>query len=247
MNKVLATIVTSLVMQTFAFAQARFDAASIRPTTDRKDESLVVNPGALIYARVSLHGYIEAAYNVKSYQISGPDWLDSQLFDISARAEGSHSRDEIMLMLQTLLADRFKLALHREQKELAVYALLTGKNGPKLHASEGEGEVSMGPAAGGLGFQRITMTDFAGRFLSRMPPIGRPVLDKTGLTGRYDFTLSLAPSPNASIGDVKRAAFEEGFSLFSYALDQIGLRLEAQKAMIDVLVVDHVEKIPTEN
>ena len=150
-------------------------------------------------------------------------------------------------MLQTLLADRFKLALHREQKELAVYALLTGKNGPKLHPSDGEGEFNMGPAAGGLGFQKISMTDFAARFLSRLPPIGRPVLDKTGLTGRYDFTLSLAASPNAGAADLKRAAVEEGFSLFSYALDQIGLRLEAQKAMIDMLVVDRAEKIPTEN
>jgi uncharacterized protein (TIGR03435 family) len=91
------------------------------------------------------------------------------------------------------------------------------------------------------------MTDFAARFLSRLPPIGRPVLDKTGLEGRYDFTLALAGAPEAGVEGIKRAALEEGFTLFAYALDQIGLRLEAQKALVEMLVVDHVEKTPTEN
>jgi hypothetical protein len=86
-------------------------------------------------------------------------------------------------MLRALLASRFKLTLHRERKALPVYALLPGKNGPKLRASEGEGDVSMGPAPTGIGFQRVSMTDFASRFLSRLPMIGRPVLDKTGLSG----------------------------------------------------------------
>ena len=91
------------------------------------------------------------------------------------------------------------------------------------------------------------MTEFAARFLSRLPPIGRPVLDKTGLDGRYDFTLALASAPGAGAENIKREALEEGFSLFGYALDQIGLRLEAQRALVDMLVVDHVEKTPTEN
>jgi uncharacterized protein (TIGR03435 family) len=75
----------------------------------------------------------------------------------------------------------------------------------------------------------------------------RPVLDKTGLEGRYDFTLALASAPGAGADGIKRSAFEEGFSLFAYALDQIGLRLEAQRALVEMLVVDHVEKTPTEN
>src|SRR5262245_35439991 len=145
--------------QSLASAQLRFDVASIRPTTDRHDESLIVNPGGLIYSRVSLKDCLESAYSVKRYQISGPDWLETQLFDITARVEGNHSKDEIMLMLQTLLADRFNLALHREQKELPVYALLVGKNGSKLHKSDGDGDFSMGPTSGGIGFQRISMAD----------------------------------------------------------------------------------------
>ena len=246
-RNVLVTFLVIVFMQSLAAAQARFDAASIRPTKDRRDESMVVNPGGIIYSRVSLNDCIEAAFGIKRYQISGPAWLESDRFDISARAEGNHSRDEIMTMLQTLLAERFNLTLHREKKELPVYALLVGKNGPKVRATDGDGDTSMGPAAGGIGFQKISMIDFAARFLSRLPPIGRPVLDKTGLSGRYDFTLILAPQAGGHVEDTKKAVAEEGFSLFAYALDQIGLRLEAQKEMIDLLVVDQVERAPTEN
>jgi len=150
-------------------------------------------------------------------------------------------------MFQTLIADRFKLAMHREQKELPVYALLVGKNGSRLHKSDGDGDFSMGPTSGGIGFEKISMADFAARFLSRLPPIGRPVLDKTGLEGRYDFTLALAAAPGTGADSIKKSALEEGFSLFAYALDQLGLRLEAQKTLMEMLVVDHVEKTPTEN
>jgi uncharacterized protein (TIGR03435 family) len=227
-------------------AQARFDVASIRPNPDRSDPSFTINPGGLIYARVSLSDCIEAAYGVKPYQISGPDWVRRENFDITAKVEGDHSKDELMRMFQTLLADRFKLALHHQQKEQPVYALVPGKNGPKLRPSEGEGQFSMGPAAGGIGFQKTSMSEFAGRFLSVVPMIGRPVLDKTGLPGPYDFTLQLNPTANGDAGAIKRAAAEEGFSLFAYALDQLGLRLEPEKAAIDFLIIDHVER-PSEN
>jgi len=246
-HKILVTVLLVGVTQSLAHAQLRFDVASIRPTMDRRDESLIVNPGGLIYSRVSLKDCLESAYSVKRYQISGPDWLETQLFDITARVEGNHSKNEIMLMFQTLIADRFKLAMHREQKELPVYALLVGKNGSRLHKSDGDGDFSMGPTSGGIGFEKISMADFAARFLSRLPPIGRPVLDKTGLEGRYDFTLALAAAPGTGADSIKKSALEEGFSLFAYALDQLGLRLEAQKTLMEMLVVDHVEKTPTEN
>jgi uncharacterized protein (TIGR03435 family) len=229
-----------------AQAPTRFDVASIKTNPDRSDPTMVVNPGGMIYTRVSLEDCLVEAYGIKPYQISGPDWVGRDHFDITAKADGSHGKDEVTRMLQTLMAERFKLAFHREQKELPVYALVVGKNGPKSHASEGDGLFSMGTAAGGIGFQRISMFDFAGRFLPSIPMIGRPVLDKTALPGRFDFTLSLRPSPNADPGAIKRAAVEEGFSLFSYALDQLGLRLESQKAVINFIVIDHVER-PSEN
>jgi len=145
------------------------------------------------------------------------------------------------------MADRFKLEVHREQKEQPVYALLVGKNGPKLRRSDGDGDFTMGWAFGGIAFPKISMTEFAAGLLSRLPPTGRPVLDKTGLEGRYDLTLVLASEPEAGVEGIKRAELEETSALFAYALDQIGLRLEAQRALVDMLVVDHVEKTPTEN
>jgi uncharacterized protein (TIGR03435 family) len=244
--RLLLLVFALFAVQSGILAQARFDVASIRPNPDRSDPSFILNPGGLLYARVSLSDCIEAAYGVKPYQISGPDWVRRENFDITAKVEGDHSKDEIMRMLQTLLADRFKLTLHHEQKEQPVYALVAGKNGARLRHSEGEGQFSMGPAAGGIGFQKTSMSEFAGRFLSSIPMIGRPVLDKTGLSGLYDFTLQLSPSANGDAGAIKRAAVEEGFSLFVYALDQLGLRLESEKAAIDFLVIDHVER-PSEN
>jgi uncharacterized protein (TIGR03435 family) len=223
-----------------------FEVASVRGTKDRSDESMVVNPGGIIYARVTLQNCVEAAYGVKPYQVSGPNWLDSDRFDISARAEGAHSKEELMMMLRALLASRFKLTLHKEKRELPVFALLPGRNGPKLRAADGEGDFSMGPAPSGIGFQRVSMTDFASLFLSRLPMIGRPVLDKTGLSGKYDFTLSLVDRTDGDAVAVKRAAAEEGFSLFVYALDQVGLRLEAEKAEIEMVLIDHAEQ-PAEN
>jgi uncharacterized protein (TIGR03435 family) len=244
--KILFAVIATLALQSLALAQSRFDVAAIHPNVDRgRQPSLIVNPGGIIFTHVTLHECIEAAYGVKPYQVSGLDSIKER-FDITAKAEGNHSKDELMEMLQTLLAERFKLAFHRERKELPVYVLETGKNGPKLHASDGEGDFSIGQAAGGIGFQKITMSDFAGMFLSRIPMIDRPVLDRTGLQGRYDFTLQLSPAANTDFAAIKRAAAEEGFSLFVYALDQLGLRLEAQKTMIEMIVIDHVER-PSEN
>jgi uncharacterized protein (TIGR03435 family) len=245
-RKIGAGLVVTFALQSWMAAQSLFDVASIRPNPNRGNPSFIVNPDGIIYARVTLLECINTAYGVKPYQISGPDWINRELFDITAKAEGSHSKDEIMQMLQALLADRFKLAFHRDHKELPVYALMVGKNGPKLRVSDGDGDFRTGPATGGLGFQKISMTDFASLFLSRIPMIGRPVLDKTGLQGRYDFTLQLSPAGNADIVDTKRAAKEEGFSLFAYSLDQLGLRLDPQKAVIEFLMIDHVER-PSEN
>jgi uncharacterized protein (TIGR03435 family) len=242
----LLLVLALLTAQSGTLGQAKFDVASIRPNPDRSDPALVANPGGLIYSRVSLSDCIETAYGVKPYQISGPEWLRRENFDITARAEGTHNKDDIMQMLQALLSERFKLSLHHELKEQPVYALVQGKNGAKLRPSQGEGQFSMGPAAGGIGFQKTSMSEFAGRFLSVVPMIGRPVLDKTELPGLYDFTLQLNPTANGDAGAIKRAAIEEGFSLFTYALDQLGLGLESEKAAIDFLIIDHVEH-PTEN
>jgi len=232
-----------------------FDVAAIRSATFPTPQTIQsgqfrtgtkISGNNLDFEFVTLADLIPYAYRVKPFQVVGPDWMRQLRWNILARLPDGAPRDQAPDMMQSLLTDRFKLAFHRERKELPVYVLETGKNSPKLHASDGEGELGIGQAAGGIGFQKITMSDFAGMFLSRIPMIDRPVLDRTGLQGRYDFTLQLSPGANADFAATKRAAVEEGFSLFVYALDQLGLRLEAEKALIEMLVIDHVER-PSEN
>ena len=150
-------------------------------------------------------------------------------------------------MLQTLLADRFKLILHYEKKEVSVFALTVGKKEPKVHVSEGDGVSTMQFERNGvLSFQHTTMAELTDRlFLMN----GRPVLDKTRLTGPFDFRVSLDYS-SASPQQYMAALIGEGEqvpSLLAMIQEQLGFKLEAQNAAIDVLVVDHAERVPTEN
>ncbi len=151
-----------------------------------------------------------------------------------------------MSMLQTLLADRFKLRLHREEKDLPVYALVIGNKGPKLRkaASDGEAEASVVPDAGSLVFKNHSMSEFAD-FLSRV--MDRPVLDMTGLKDLFDFNLRLFES-DTSPADMKRAigGGQMAASMFTLIQD-LGLKLEPRKAPVEILVIDHAEKVPTEN
>jgi uncharacterized protein (TIGR03435 family) len=117
-----------------------FEVVSVRPNiSDERTTKFNTRNGSLNSTNVSLREFIRWAYGVKDYQIAGPDWLRSQRYDIVAKAEASVPDDRLMAMLQGLLAERFKLAIHRETKERAVYALVVGKNGPRLH------EVEAGP------------------------------------------------------------------------------------------------------
>jgi uncharacterized protein (TIGR03435 family) len=203
-----------------------------------------MNPGGLIFKLVSLSDCIQAAYGVKSHQISGPDWIRTERFDISARAEGNPSNDQLMLMLQSLLADRFKLRLHPEKKELPVYLLTVAKNGHKLHSSESPDPMKTQFAAGAIGFQNASVADLT-RFLAAFP-FDRPILDGTGLSGKFDFALTLG-SPDMNPGDMKRTMVEGGVTIFMDALAPLGLKLEPQKTLADVLVVDHAERISAQN
>ena len=148
-------------------------------------------------------------------------------------------------MLQALLADRFKLTFHRQTKDLPVYALTVGKNGHKLHESEGDGPGSIKPNKLGVVAQRTTLAE-AADLLSQ--PLQTPVVDMTGLTGRYDFSIDLAPYIS---GDLRRGPGDQAPDIIAIAMtaiqEQLGLKLEPRKAPIEMLVVDHAEKVPTEN
>jgi len=229
-------------------APPAFEVASVKPNlmskaggrgSDRPD--IKAAPGSLTMRNVNLSGCIQWAYEVKAYQISGPDWLGSKRFDILAKAGGPASEKDLRRMLQALLAERFKLALHRQTKELPVYALVVAKNGPKFHESQSEGETSFQGRKMSMSVQRIPMSQVAD-FLSN--PLRMPVVDMTGLKGRYDLDLDLA----AYLPTEKPETPPDVTAIITTALqEQLGLKLESRKATIDMLIIDHAQEVPTEN
>ena len=223
-----------------------FDVASVKPSKMLVPRNQSVTPSGLVYTNVTLGDCIETAWHVKRYQVSGPEWLQSDRYDITAKAEGKADKERLMLMLQTLLADRFKLTLHRETRERAVYALVTAKNGPKLQAAEDDSGIGSAFVDGGLAFRKMSMLAFADYFAG-LSAIDRPVLDRTGLKGGFDFTLRLFEDRPGMTGFDKKFAMKDAEHIFTDLQEQVGLKLESSKAPVAVLVIDHAEKVPTEN
>jgi uncharacterized protein (TIGR03435 family) len=182
---------------------------------------------------------VMAAYKVKDFQIAGvPETLGSdQFYDIVAKVEGegTPTQEQVLPLLQTLLADRFQLHLHHETKELSVYDLVVGKNGPKLKESTGPRPplpvAYNGPV---IRFDLLdkSIADLVG-FVT--PNVDRPVVDKTDLTGRYDFSLEYTRSnPDQASNDFDRSIFA--------AVQNLGLKLAPAKEPAEVLVIDHAER-----
>jgi len=146
-------------------------------------------------------------------------------------------------MLQTLLAERFQLQVHRETKELPVYALVAAKGGPKLHKAEPGGNTDMRGENGSFVFRGTSMPQFS-EDLSTLSQVDRPVLDRTGIPGVFDFNLKFGESND----EMKRALIAgDGASIFTLIQEQLGLKLEARKGPVEMLVIDHVEMAPVEN
>jgi uncharacterized protein (TIGR03435 family) len=255
------------------------------------------DPGQFTCTNAPMIVLLTTAYGVKSYQIEGPDWLNSDKFDIIAKIPAETTKEQHKLMLQNLLAERFKLTLHHQTKELPMYALVVGKGGPKMKPSDEEpaaaskeeapnappppppsASLPERPKMDADGFpvlppamRKVTvnmmntrtgrnrmlashesMTHLADMLSNRL---GRPVVDETGLTGLYDFTLEYAP--DASIGPLPppspgmdggpTAGTPDAADLFSAIQAQIGLKLQQKKGPVDLLVIDRLEKVPTEN
>jgi uncharacterized protein (TIGR03435 family) len=223
---------------------------------------------ALIRAAYGLFDGNSKILSRRSDVIGGPAWLDSDLYDLDAKADGAAPLDQTVgRMLQAFLEDRCKLKLHREARETAVYALMVAKGGPKLKESTSDSCMPLDmdqphPQVAPCGFpvmrgqngnivvdtNGISMAQFAARALTR---VDRPVIDKTGLTGRYDIHLEYAITGPMRINggeepDVALPADPAGASMFSAVQSQLGLRMVSEKAPIDVIVVDSVER-PSEN
>lgn len=223
----------------FAVATIRPSAAQVQFEHDGKTDFL---PDTLRMRDVTLNTCIKLAYGVQDSQISGPGLLRSEHYDITAKADAPVSHDQMKLMLQTLLGDRFRLSFHRENKELKGFALVVTKGGPKFHEAVGDGETTRQNTATATIAKSITMREFAD-FLSG--PVEAPIVDKTGLAGKYDFTLDFT----SYLPPLDRPTKMDDFlGVMQAALDgELGLKLEPhRKEVVEVLVIDHVEK-PSEN
>jgi len=253
-----------------AFAQApagpTFDVASIKPSTSASlDGAFRVSPGRFTVEHLSLREIIRFAFDVRPFQMAGaPGWSESTIYDINAVMPADADRDEgrVRVMLQNLLTERFQLRVHREQRELPMYALVLARKdgalGPQLMPSQtdcvrwrAENPPQPGriPAdcSGLTSRSRIrgsstTMPQLA-RSLENL--VERPVADRTGLQGGFTFDVRWMLTGEPTLGSVAVGAADLG-SLLTALEEQLGLKLQATRGPVDVVVIDHVER-PSEN
>ena len=236
------------VLLNTAFASAQtFAAASIRPSAGQvqfeHDGKTVTTPGNVTMRDVTLATCIKFAYGVQDSQISGPEWLQSEHFAILAKADAPVAESQLRLMMQALLADRFKLSFHRQSKELSAYAMTVAKGGAKVKESTAETKPFRENSAVGTIVKAMTMKEWAD-FISG--PMQTPVVDMTGLKGRYDFSLDFtAYLPGGE--KVMNVAFDNANGIMIAAMQgELGLKMESRKETVEVLVIDHVE-MPSAN
>ena len=227
-------------------ASPEFEVATIKPTgpEPKTYTGFHVRGRHISCDDQTVFAILKFAYGVANKQIVGdPDWVGTESYDIDGVADvpGQPNLDQMMGMFQKILVDRFHLTFHHEKRELSAYALTVTKSGPKLAKSLGDpnglpDETGEGDRLGfNMRYTNVSMHDFAANMQS-MQGDGKPVVDQTGLSGRFDFTLkwtrdeSASSDPNAPPG------------LFTAIQEQLGLKLEAVKAQVDVLVIDHVER-----
>ena len=215
------------------------------------------------FRNVSLWYCITYAYGMKSYQVSGPDWLREGRYDIVARGPAGTVREQLPQMMQALLEERFKLRFRRQTKEIAGLALIVGKNGAKLteaaaESGDGAGGAQIGISATPAGVFRMdvkgaSMASLANNLTGML---GQPVFDRSGLTGRYDFVLEFSPSDTAGRGPgggynepppfPTLPGAEPGFSIFS-SIQTLGLKLDPAKFPLETMAIERAERTPTEN
>ena len=240
------------------------------------------DPGRITWTNLWLLRMIQVAYDFPVDRISGPDWLTTSRYDIVATVPMGTTVDDFRLMLQNLLAERFKLTVHRQTKEVSGYVLEIAKGGPRIKASDKEPkEVQPGPGPSnalmvtdqsgfpaprpgnpiyppGALFEATTSVNGRNRATALNEPMakfagmlarfaGAPVEDQTGLPGKYDIHFEIMPSPAANAAAGAPEASDPGPSLFDAVQSQLGLKLTPKKVPVETLVVDHAEKVPTEN
>lgn len=226
-----------------------FEVASVKPVdVSTLGDAISMNIGTVrgtqvTFGNATLNDCIRFAYDMASdAQIAGPDWIQSKkfLYDIVARGAPGASREQLQAMMRTLLAERFRLVSHREQKEMLYYALVPAKGGLKMRPAGEVPDDFPGACCGGR-IVRILPMPMLAYLLSRFET-ERPVIDQTGLAGLYEVRLQWAWR---SLQNAEPDA--PGPSLFTALEEQLGLKLEARKGPVGILVVESAEKVPTEN
>jgi uncharacterized protein (TIGR03435 family) len=191
----------------------------------------------IIFSALSVASVIRFAYNLRVYQVSGgPSWINEDSYDIVAKAEGSSplTVDQFRQLVQAVLANRFRLSVRHQTKEEPVYALVVGTKGFRLKESSSD-QFSMKAGKTLIEVSAGTMAQLSATLSAN---VDRPVVNRTGLTGKYDFKLEFSPE-----NVVANTADPNGFpSIFVAVQEQLGLRLEPAKEPVEILVIDHVER-----
>ncbi len=235
-----------------ANADPSFEVATIKPAKpDEKGQGFLVRGGQFSTFNTTLLNLIEFAYDLQTNQVvDATGWMSTDKYDIVAKpdAPGAPSDKQWKSMLRKLLADRFQLKFHQDNKEMAAYVLTVAKNGPKLTKSDGDPNGLPGlffHQLGQLYVQNATMDDFTQ--LMQAVVLDRPVVNQTGIKNRWNFILKWTPDDSQFGGMGMKVpppsnAADAPPPLFTAIQEQIGLKLEARKAPVDVIVIDHVEK-----
>jgi uncharacterized protein (TIGR03435 family) len=229
-----------------------FDVVSVKPSGSTfarlaANESVTFTSQGFRYSKgrltcnQPLKGFIQEAYSIpKDWQLTGPDWINFEKYDFQATMPPETPREIVRQMLQTMLAERFGLKVHREPKVMPVYALVISSGGPKLTEVEKPSDHSSASGAGYLSASATTIQSLADT-LSHMAD--RPVIDATEIKGRYKIDLHWAPDfDTVASGEARK---DKG--ILNVLEAQLGLKLQARKMPVEILVIDHIERTPTRN
>jgi len=241
-------------LKTGTAPRLEFEVASIKPSNPNADGGIIKPlPGGQSYAatNVPVKLMIKLMFHLSDRQISGgPGWIETDPYDVEAKADGPHAIDELHVMFQNLLIDRFKLQFHKEMRTLPAYELVVDRSGPKLTENHTPEHFDIPVTRSGFG--KLEATHCSMSYFSWLLSQGldRPVIDQTGLRQFYDFKLEWAPEPPPGLAGRPDAAANlpstNGPDIFTALREQLGLKLDSHKGPVEVMVIDHVDR-PSEN
>ena len=261
MRRVRAATVLAFVSASFASAQAfaptgplTFEVAVVKPSKPGSSAETGVRPAPggqrYVGAQTSLRTYLSVAYQVRPEQIvGGPGWVDSDRYDLNAEAEKPSNIEDLHIMLQNVLTERFKMRFHFATREMSSYVLTVDKSGPKnltVHPNAGGGDISVRTTVEGVVHEKwrahcASIDFFVWRFSASLE---QPIINQTGLKGCFDFELSFTREPRAGtpLREVPDDIDTSGPTLYQGFLQQLGLRFDSKKAPVSAMIIDSAER-----